>query len=129
MRQAPRAWNSRLDKFLKDLGFVRCLQEYVVYTRKKNRNPLIVRIYVDDLIVTRNHGDDVKLFKQQMSNESDISDLGLLSYHLGIEVSQHKEGIILKQTTYVKSVLEKSSIIRCSPCKYPMEPRLKLSKD
>lgn len=53
LRQTPRAWNSRLEKCLKDLGLVRCPQEYVVYTRKKNENLLIVRIYVDDLIVTR----------------------------------------------------------------------------
>lgn len=63
LRKAPRAWNSRIDKCLKDLGFVRCPEEYVVYTREKNGNLLIIGIYVHDLIVTRNRIDDVKLFK------------------------------------------------------------------
>ncbi|GJX64162.1 ribonuclease H-like domain, reverse transcriptase, RNA-dependent DNA polymerase [Tanacetum coccineum] len=52
LRQAPRAWNSRLDKCLKGLNFTRCGLEYAVYTRKQHGNILIVGVYVDDLIVT-----------------------------------------------------------------------------
>lgn len=63
-----------------------------------------------------------------MSNEFDMSDLGLLSYYLAIKVSQQKEGITLKQTAYAKSILEKSGMIDCNTCKYPMEQRLELSK-
>ncbi|KAL9260160.1 Retrovirus-related Pol polyprotein from transposon TNT 1-94-like protein [Drosera capensis] len=52
LRQAPRAWNTRLDKILKELGFTRCSQEQAVYTRGKGDAALIVGVYVDDLIVT-----------------------------------------------------------------------------
>ena len=84
---------------------------------------------MDDSIVTINRVDDVKLFKQKMSNEFDMSELRLLSYYHGIEVSQHKEGITLKQTVYAKSILEKPGMIDCNPHKYPMKPRLELIKD
>nr|AAK50412.1 Putative retroelement [Oryza sativa Japonica Group] len=33
LRQAPRAWNTRLDRSMKELGFSRCAQEQAVYTR------------------------------------------------------------------------------------------------
>lgn len=129
LRQAPRAWNSRLDKCMKGMGFERCPQEYAVYTKKKKGSVLIIGVYVDDLIVTGNHNDEVMKFKQQMSKEFEMSDLGMLSYYLGIEVNQHKDGLTLKQTNYAISILKKAGMFDCNPCKYPMEPKLQLTKD
>ncbi|KAJ9561724.1 hypothetical protein OSB04_006884 [Centaurea solstitialis] len=53
LRQAPRAWNIRLDKALKDLGFQRCPQEQAVYKKQQSKDLLLIGVYVDDLIVTR----------------------------------------------------------------------------
>ncbi|GJT07136.1 ribonuclease H-like domain, reverse transcriptase, RNA-dependent DNA polymerase [Tanacetum coccineum] len=103
LRQAPRAWNSKLDKFLKGLNFTRCGLKYGVYTRKQNGNVLIVGVYVDDLIVIGNCDGDVKYFKKQMNKEFEMSDMGLLSYYLGIEVTQHEDGITLKHSRFQES--------------------------
>ncbi|GJQ99116.1 zinc finger, CCHC-type containing protein [Tanacetum coccineum] len=129
LRQAPRAWNSRLDKFLKGLNFTRCGLEYGVYTRKQHGNVLIVGVYVDDLIVTGNCDDDVKYFKQQMNKEFEMSDMGLLSYYLGIEVTQHEDGITLKQSAYARNLLLKAGMADCNPSKSPMEHKEELTKD
>ncbi|GJU61826.1 ribonuclease H-like domain, reverse transcriptase, RNA-dependent DNA polymerase [Tanacetum coccineum] len=86
LRQAPRAWNSRLDRCLKQLGFKRCQQEYAVYTRNKAGKILIIGVYVDDLIVTGSCSGEIRYFKEQMNKEFEMSDMGLLSYYLGIEV-------------------------------------------
>ncbi|KAL9274065.1 Retrovirus-related Pol polyprotein from transposon TNT 1-94-like protein, partial [Drosera capensis] len=96
LRQSPRAWNTRLDKSLKELGFTRCSQEQAVYTRGDGDAALIVGVYVDDLIVTGGNTGEVKNFKKQMMTEFEMSDLGLLSYYLGIEVEQKKGWIKLK---------------------------------
>lgn len=88
LRQAPRAWNVRLDKTLKELGFVRCPQEQAVYKLQRTEAVLIVGVYVDDLIVTGSSEKQIEVFKQQMSKAFEMSDLGKLSYYLGIEVSQ-----------------------------------------
>lgn len=64
LRQAPRAWNTRLDRSLKQLGFTRCSQEQAMYIKGKAGPDIIVGIYVDDLIMT---GDDpvaIAAFKQ-----------------------------------------------------------------
>ncbi|KAI3684116.1 hypothetical protein L6452_33335 [Arctium lappa] len=129
LRQAPRAWNSRLDKCLKGLKFERCGLEHAVYTRKESGNLLIVGIYVDDMIVTGNCDRNVKHFKEQMSREFEMSDLGLLSYYLGIEVSQHEDGISLKQTAYAKNVLLKAGMEDCNPSQFPMKHKEELTKD
>lgn len=64
-----------------------------------------------------------------MMQEFDISDLGLLSYYLGIEVEQQGGHITLKQSAYAKRVLQQFGMIDCNPTKIPMEPRMKIGKD
>jgi hypothetical protein len=58
-----------------------------------------------------------------------MSDLGPLSFYLGIEVHQDDSGITLRQTTYAKRVVELAGLTDCNPALTPMEERLKLSRD
>jgi hypothetical protein len=57
-----------------------------------------------------------------------MSDLGLLSYYLGIEVKQSPQGISINQSVYATKILEKCGMKDCNSSQTPMEPRLKLSK-
>ncbi|KAL8121978.1 hypothetical protein AgCh_018636 [Apium graveolens] len=52
-----------------------------------------------------------------------------LGFIKGIEVKQGKDGIELKQTTYMKKILQKAGLLECNRVKYPMEERLQLHKD
>jgi hypothetical protein len=63
-----------------------------------------------------------------MKNTFRMSDLGLLSYYLGIEVRQNTSGIMLAQSAYAKNILEKAGMEDCNACHVPMEAHLKLSK-
>jgi hypothetical protein len=58
-----------------------------------------------------------------------MSDLGKLTYYLGIEVRQERDRITLCQTAYAKWLLERAGLSDCNPCATPMEARLKLSKE
>lgn len=58
-----------------------------------------------------------------------MTDLGLLSYCLGIKVKQSEDGITLCQSGYATRILEKMGMKRCNAAHISMEPRLKLSKD
>lgn len=70
---------------------------------------------------------EVKKFKEEMHRTFRMSDLGLLSFYLGIEVKQDRNAITLGQAAYVKKLLEKAGMGECNPCQTPMESRLKLS--
>jgi Reverse transcriptase (RNA-dependent DNA polymerase) len=129
LRQAPRAWNSKLDKSLRTLDFERCSLEHVVYMRNQGKGKLIVGVYVDDLIITGEYIQDIDKFKSQMKNLFSMSDLGLLSYYLGIEVCQNSQRITLNQSVYAKKVLDKCGMKDYNPTQILMEPRLKLSKE
>ena len=86
LRQAPRAWNAKLDTTLGELGFQRCATEHALYTRRRGKEELVVGVYVDDLIVTGARTEDINSFKREMAARFRMSDLSALSYYLGIEV-------------------------------------------
>jgi hypothetical protein len=129
LKQAPRAWNVRLDKSLKKLNFRRCFSDQAVYTRGHGADVVLLGVYVDDLIVTGGNPEQVKLFKQQIMEEFEMTDLGLLSYYLGIEVDQKEDHITMKQAAYARKVLGQFGMGECNPSKFPMEPRNKLNAD
>ncbi|KAL8157837.1 hypothetical protein AgCh_002521 [Apium graveolens] len=68
-------------------------------------------------------------FKQQMRKQFAMSDLGKLSYYLGIEVKQEGSCIKSKQSTYAKRLLEKADLADCNSSKFSMEMKTQLDKD
>jgi len=128
LRQAPRAWNFKLDRELIALGFVRSKLEHVVYRRSNKESFLLVGVYVDDLVISGPSVNDITKFKTEMKKKFSMSDLGLLSYHLGIEVKHGDDGITLSQYAYAKKILESAGMQNCNPTATPMKARLKLSK-
>ena len=84
-------------------------------------------VYVDDLLVT---GSSLKLiedFKLEMATKFEMSDLGMLTYYLGIEVLQGEDGIVLKQDRYARRILEET-VASCNSTHVPMEMNSKFSK-
>ncbi|KAD5317971.1 hypothetical protein E3N88_17917 [Mikania micrantha] len=112
-----------------DLGFKRSRKEHAVYKHVHNNEVIIVGVYMDDLIVTGSNLNNTEKFKRKMAECFEMSNLGLLSYYLGIEVSQTDHGISLKQAGYATKILKTSNMWDCNPTKYPMEPGLKLEKN
>jgi hypothetical protein len=88
---------------------------------------LIVGVYVDDLVITGSSNKSIQKFKQ-MSAVFRMSDLGMLTYYLEIEVKQSVDGISLTQGSYAKKILERGGLLDCNPCLVPMQPKLKLRK-
>ncbi|KAI3520492.1 hypothetical protein L1887_09941 [Cichorium endivia] len=129
LRQTPRSWNAKLDKALKELGFRKCAQEQAVYKLQSKSSTLIIGVYVDDMIVTGSSEKQIQEFKVRMNSIFDMSDLGKLNYYLGIEVKQEKDRIFIKQENYAERILEEAGMSQCNPAKWPMDPKLQLTKD
>jgi hypothetical protein len=129
LRQAPRAWYAKLDETLNKLGFVRNPLEPAVYRRGTDTSFLLVGVYVDDLIITGTETEAIGEFKGQMQKQFKMSDLGLLTYYLGIEVRQSEGETTLCQRSYANKILEQAGLAGCNSCQTPMECHLKLIKD
>ena len=83
---------------------------------------------MDDLIISGPSVSDIRSFKSEMKKKFSMSDLGLLTYYLGIEVTQGEDGVTLCQSSYAARILEVAGMSGCNPCEMPMECHLKLSK-
>ncbi|KAL0558903.1 hypothetical protein IC582_003487 [Cucumis melo] len=90
---------------------------------------LIVCLYVDDLIYTRNDVAMLEKFKQSMMFEFNMSDLGKVHYFLRLEVVQSPFGICISQRKYVQDVLMRFQMSECNSVSTPAEFGLKLHKD
>jgi hypothetical protein len=128
LRQAPRAWNAKLDASMVSLGFERRRHDHALYRRSDGDEFLIVGVYVDDLIITGTSAKTIDCFKSQMHELFQMSDLGLLSYYLGIEVTQEDDRITMSQSSYAKKIVQVAGMENCNSCHVLMENRLKLRK-
>jgi hypothetical protein len=95
LRQAPRAWNSKLDDTLK-MNFVHSEHEHAMYRHSSGEAILLFGVYMDDLVITGSSLVAVE-FKEEMKRVFLMSDLRLLSFYLSIEVLQAARGISLQQ--------------------------------
>ncbi|XP_020266632.1 uncharacterized protein LOC109842134 [Asparagus officinalis] len=130
LKQAPRAWNARIDGYLHQNGFIKCPYEHAIYMKRNHRGEfLIICLYVDDLLYTGSSTEMLAEFKAAMFNEFEMTDNGLMSYFLGIEVKQQQEGIFISQKKYMKEILEKFKMNECNPVNTPVAIGMKLSRE
>ena len=50
LKQTPRAWYSRLDKYLQQAGFKKGSVDINLYIKVSQGNILLIEVYVDDII-------------------------------------------------------------------------------
>ncbi|GJX94674.1 ribonuclease H-like domain, reverse transcriptase, RNA-dependent DNA polymerase [Tanacetum coccineum] len=129
LRQAPRAWNINIDNTLKSLDFKKCALEQAIYTKASKDSLLLVGVYVDDLIITGTPKKEIDKFKAQMEEKFEMSDLGLLAYYLGIEVTQNNGDILIKQTAYANKILKEAGMLESNETVIPIDPGTRLTKN
>ena len=86
MKQAPRAWNTRIDSYYKENDFRQCPFEHAIYVKSRKGELLIIALYVDDLIFMGNSQRLLEEFKEVMKEEFEMTDLEKMRYFLGLEI-------------------------------------------
>ena len=85
-------------------------------------------LYVDDLLITGSSKDEIASLKDAMNHAFSMTDLGLLSQFLGLEIAQTKEGIKVHQSKYALYFLNKFNMKDCKPSKTPFLLGVKLEE-
>eukprot|EP00253_Pinus_taeda_P036269 PITA_36269 len=77
LKQAPRAWYTRIDNYFTRLGFKKSEADANLYHIMVEGKELIIVLYVDDLILT---GDDQLIMscKEDLAREFEMKDMGLM---------------------------------------------------
>ena len=93
LKQAPRAWYSRIDSYLREMGFQGSEADHNLYFLT-GEVPLILVLYVDDLFLI---GDErlIRDCKSNLAMEFEMKDLGLVHYFLGLEVWQRDRCVFI----------------------------------
>ncbi|GJT74019.1 zinc finger, CCHC-type containing protein [Tanacetum coccineum] len=72
--------------------------------------------------------EETRLVQNPNEDKFEMSDLGLLDYYLGIEVTQTGGKITIKQTRYINKILKETSMMESNDTKYNSIPVLSLVK-
>jgi hypothetical protein len=120
LKQAPRAWYERLRDFLIEKGFTIGKVNTTLFTKKLNGEIFICQVYVDDIIFGSINEDYCKEFGELMSKEFKMSMIEELTFFLGFQVKQMREGIFSSQEKYTEDLLKRFKMDECKPIKIPM---------
>jgi len=129
LKQAPRAWYSKIKSYFCKEGFEKCPHEHTLFVKHDENKILIVSLYVDDLIYTRNCEALFDSFKCLMKKSFAMTNLGKMRYFLGVEVTQNDKGIFITQHKYAREILSRFGMEQCNMVCNPIVPGNILSKD
>jgi hypothetical protein len=92
------------------LGFTKSKADSNLYFKVMNDEPVILFLYVDDLLLTREENLITKC-KKRLTSEFEIKYLGLMHYFLGLEVWKSLESIFLNQGKYAVEILKRFNML------------------
>jgi hypothetical protein len=120
LKQAPRAWYECLRDFLIQNGIRIGKADSTLFTRKIGRDLFVYQIYVDDIIFGSTNKSFCDEFSKIMTDRFEMSMMGVLTFFLGFQIKQVKEGTFISQTKYTHDILKKFDMDKVKPIKTPM---------
>ncbi|GJU20123.1 putative ribonuclease H-like domain-containing protein [Tanacetum coccineum] len=129
LHQAPRAWYETLSTYLIENGFRRGTIDKTLFIKKDKGDILLVQVYVDDIIFGSTKKSLCDEFEGLMHKRFQMSSMGELTFFLGLQVQQKKDGIFISQDKYVADILKKFDFATVKTASTPMEPNKALIKD
>ncbi|GJX49620.1 uncharacterized mitochondrial protein-like protein [Tanacetum coccineum] len=129
LHQAPRAWYETLSTYLLDNGFQRGKIDKTLFIKRHKGDILLVQVYVDDIIFGSTKKELCNAFEKLMHEKFQMSSMGELTFFLGLQVQQKKDGIFISQDKYVDEILKKFGFTEVKTASTPMETQKPLLKD
>jgi len=101
LKQAPRAWFERFSSFITTAGFIPSDHDPALFVHISARGRTLLLLYVDDMLIAGDDHDYIAFVKNRLREQFMMSDLGPLSYFLGIEITSTPDGYYLSQQKYI----------------------------
>jgi hypothetical protein len=115
LKQAPRAWYSRLSDKLQSLGFLPSKMDISLFHFSKGQITVFLLVYVDDIIIVSSSPDATTALLHALQADFALKDLGPLHYFLGLEVTRAADGLYLSQQKYTADLLQRAGMTTCKP--------------
>jgi hypothetical protein len=107
LKQASWAWYARLKTFLLEHRYVTGSVDKTLFMLNHGTDFFLVQICVDDIIFGCPSHTLVSIFQEMMESEFQMSMMGELTFFLGIQVKQTKQGTFVHQVKYTKDLMKK----------------------
>nr|GEW98622.1 putative ribonuclease H-like domain-containing protein [Tanacetum cinerariifolium] len=129
LHQAPRAWYATLSTFLVQSGYRRGLIDKTLFIKKDKNDSMLVQVYADDIIFGSIKKSWCNEFEELMKSRFQMSSMGELTFFLGLQVKQRKDGIFISHDKSVTEILKKFVFISVKTASSPIETKKTLVKD
>ena len=128
-KQGALKWYKCLCGELRALGFRRTEADWGIFIARIGCETLIVASHVDDCMVTGSLKELVCNFKAEMGTRFKITDLGPISWLLGMKVTRDRDRqtLSISQEPYIEAILAKYNFVDAKPVSIPMDPNVQLS--
>ncbi|GKE88851.1 putative ribonuclease H-like domain-containing protein, partial [Tanacetum coccineum] len=93
--QAPRAWYETLSTYLLDNEFQKGKFDKTLFIKRYKGDILLVQVYMDDIIFGSTKKELCNVFEKLMHKKFQMSSMGELTFFLGLQVQQKKDGIFI----------------------------------
>ena len=100
-----------------------------LFIKKIQKDLFVLQIYVDDIIFGSTNQDFCDEFGKMMANEFDMSMIEELSYFLGLQIKQLKNGTFVSQGKYIKDMIKKFGMSDSKAISTPMVTNVNLDSD
>jgi hypothetical protein len=115
LKQAPIAWYECLREFLIGNGFRIGKGDSTLFTRRMGKDLFVYQIYVDDIIFDSTNKSFCDEFSKIMADRFEMSMIGVLTFFLGFQIKQVKDGTFISQMKYTRDILKKFGMENAKP--------------
>nr|GEY57700.1 retrovirus-related Pol polyprotein from transposon TNT 1-94 [Tanacetum cinerariifolium] len=87
LKQSPRHWYKRFDKFMMESKYIRSKYDHCVYLKRLQDGSFIsLLLYVDDTSIASQSLDEIEMLKTRLKRKFEMKDLGEAKMILGMEI-------------------------------------------
>jgi len=131
LKQAGFEWAEELVGVFAKIGFTHSQVDQAVFYKCSNNEHMVITVSVDDMAVTSQHLAHIMHFKTQLREHFEITDLGELTWLLGLKVVRDHPArtIAFSQSAYVRTILKRFNLTDAKAVLTPMEVGCVLSTE
>ena len=103
-KQKPHTWFAKFFNLVTSLGFRLSYHDPTQFIKCTFVGCILLSLYVDDMIITSDHVNEITVLKSYLASHFEKNDLGFLRYFLGIKVVSSLKGYLLSQSKYMVDI-------------------------
>jgi hypothetical protein len=95
LKQAYQSWNLCFDEVVKEVGFIKNVEELCVYKKVSGSAVVFPVLYVDDILLIKNDISMMEVIKSSLRKNFSMKDLGEVTYILDIKIYRDKSNRLI----------------------------------